>query len=95
MIEYRAFNFENNQVLNVEKFLFKKIEIWAVIAIFLVLFPLVGYWGFSIPTHKVFPYAAIQEISAWLKGVDEGEKLSLQQKIEADVGTTPAFTKPI
>ena len=68
-----------------EKFLFKKIEIWAVIAIFLVLFPLVGYWGFSIPTHKVFPYAAIQEISAWLKGVDEGEKLSLQQKIEADL----------
>jgi len=55
----------------------------------LFLFALTFFiWGVSVVAFEVFPYNILQptikEIKAWLGGVDEGEQLTLAQKIKAD-----------
>ncbi len=45
-------------------------------------------WGVAMAVFEVFPHRylgpAIDEVSAWLGGVDEGEQLTLTEKIGAD-----------
>lgn len=76
--------------LSMEKFLFRKVEIWLVILIGLVCLPASVFWGARIVTTQTFPYTIVQDLIAFVKG-DSEEDTSLAAKIKSEFGGTDRF----
>lgn len=73
-----------------EKLLFKKIELWLVILVLMILFPLAGFWGIAFVKYRVFPHSICREVRDFIKG-DPMDESTLWERIQRDT-TNPMAT---
>jgi hypothetical protein len=71
-----------------EQLLFKKIELWAVGLIVILVTLLLGTWGFSVMKYHVFPYTTLLKLSQFVGGHQQ-DKRSLFKRLKAEFSFDP------
>lgn len=74
-------------------FLFKKVELWLVALVVLLLVPLSVFWGVKMVESRVYPWPVVEELRAFVAG-DPDEDISLGQKLLSLVGLHDRFEVP-
>jgi len=73
-----------------EKYLFKKVELWLVALILLVALPLCVIWGMNIVENQAWPWTMIKETRVFVAG-DQDEDTTLAAKVKSLFGGTERF----